>query len=98
MPQDIQVGVVNVAVAGCKIELFDKYNYQTDVAKAPPWMINIIKTYNDNPYQYLVDMGKVAQKKGVVKGILLHQGESNTNDKGMAEQGQGHLPESARRI
>jgi alpha-L-fucosidase 2 len=81
MPQDIHVGVVNVAVAGCKIELFNKYNYQTDVAKAPPWMTNIIKTYNGNPYQYLVDMGKVAQKKGVIKGILLHQGESNTNDK-----------------
>ena len=26
-------------------------------------------------------MAKVAQKTGVIKGILLHQGESNTNDK-----------------
>jgi alpha-L-fucosidase 2 len=26
-------------------------------------------------------MGKLAQKSGVIKGILLHQGESNTNDK-----------------
>jgi alpha-L-fucosidase 2 len=26
-------------------------------------------------------MAKVAQKDGVIKGILLHQGESNTNDK-----------------
>jgi lysophospholipase L1-like esterase len=26
-------------------------------------------------------MGKLAQKDGVIKGILLHQGESNTNDK-----------------
>jgi lysophospholipase L1-like esterase len=25
-------------------------------------------------------MGKVAQQTGVIKGILLHQGESNTND------------------
>ncbi|MGH7967962.1 MAG: sialate O-acetylesterase, partial [Limisphaerales bacterium] len=31
--------------------------------------------------QYLVEMGKLAQKDGVIKGILLHQGESNTNDK-----------------
>ena len=28
-----------------------------------------------------VEMGKLAQKDGVIKGILLHQGESNTNDK-----------------
>ena len=33
------------------------------------------------PYQRLVEMGKLAQKEGVIKGILLHQGESNTNDK-----------------
>ena len=26
-------------------------------------------------------MGKLAQKDGVIRGILLHQGESNTNDK-----------------
>ena len=26
-------------------------------------------------------MAKLAQKDGVIKGILLHQGESNTNDK-----------------
>jgi len=28
----------------------------------------------------LVEMAKIAQKDGVIKGILLHQGESNTND------------------
>jgi lysophospholipase L1-like esterase len=44
-------------------------------------MSNIIRAYNGNPYQHLVDMGKLAQTKGVIKGILLHQGESNTNDK-----------------
>ena len=44
-------------------------------------MTNIINAYNGNPYQHLVDMAKLAQKNGVIKGILLHQGESNTNDK-----------------
>lgn len=34
-----------------------------------------------NPYACLVEMAKLAQKDGVIKGILLHQGESNTNDK-----------------
>jgi alpha-L-fucosidase 2 len=81
LPPSIKVGVVNVAVAGCKIELFQKDKFQDYAATAAPWMKNIIKTYNDNPYQYLVDKAKLAQKDGVIKGILLHQGESNNGDK-----------------
>jgi len=81
LPENIRVGVVNVSVAGCKIELFDKDNYKTYASTVASWMASIIKEYNGNPYQHLVDMGKLAQKDGVIKGILLHQGESNTNDK-----------------
>jgi hypothetical protein len=81
LPKNIKVGVVNVSVAGCKIELFDKTDYKKYAVAAPPWMANIIKEYNGNPYGYLVEMAKLAQKDGVIKGILLHQGESNTNDK-----------------
>jgi lysophospholipase L1-like esterase len=81
LPPNIKVGIVNVAVAGCKIELFQKDNFQTYAATAPSWMANIIKTYDGNPYQYLVDNAKLAQKTGVIKGILLHQGESNNSDK-----------------
>jgi alpha-L-fucosidase 2 len=78
---NIRVGVVNVSVAGCKIELFEKDAFQTYAATAPKWMTDIIRAYGGNPYQHLVDMAKLAQKDGVIKGILLHQGESNTNDK-----------------
>lgn len=81
LPPNIRVGVVNVSVAGCKIELFEKMNYEAYASTAAPWMTNIIKAYGGNPYQHLVDMAKLAQKDGVIKGILLHQGESNTNDK-----------------
>ena len=81
LPEKIRIGVVNVSVAGCKIELFDKDNYKTYAATVQPWMTNIIKAYDENPYQHLVDTAKLAQKDGVIKGILLHQGESNTNDK-----------------
>jgi hypothetical protein len=80
MPERITVGIVNVAVAGCKIELFDKDTYQTYVATVASWMTNIITEYGGNPYQRLVDMAKLAQQKGVIKGILLHQGESNVGD------------------
>jgi len=81
LPPNIKVGIINVSIGGCKIELFDKVTYQTYIASAPKWMTNTIATYGGNPYQHLVEMGKLAQKSGVIKGILLHQGESNTNDK-----------------
>ncbi len=81
LPPDIKVGLVNVSVSGCKIELFEKDHYQAYAATAPSWLTNIIRTCGGNPYQYLVDAAKLAQQDGVIKGILLHQGESNTNDK-----------------
>jgi hypothetical protein len=81
LPEKIRVGVINVSVAGCKIELFDKDNYKKYASTVQPWMTNIIKEYDGSPYDHLVEMAKLAQKDGVIKGILLHQGESNTNDK-----------------
>jgi hypothetical protein len=80
LPEKVRVGIINVSVAGCKIELFDKDGYQSYAATAAQWMKNIIKEYDGNPYAYLMEMAKLAKKKGVIKGILLHQGESNTND------------------
>src|SRR3954454_9756717 len=80
LPKDVKVGVINVAVAGCKIELFDNNHYQAYADTAPVWMKGIIKEYGGNPYERLVEMAKLAQKDGVIKGILLHQGESNTGD------------------
>lgn len=80
LPNNVKVGVINVAVGGCKIELFDKDKYQSYVKDAPDWMKNMIKEYDGNPYARLVEMAKIAQKDGVIKGILLHQGESNTGD------------------
>lgn len=80
LPDDVKVGVINVAVGGCKIELFDKDNYETYVSTSPDWLKSTVAQYDGNPYARLVEMAKIAQKDGVIKGILLHQGESNTND------------------
>lgn len=81
LPDSIKVGIINVSVAGCKIELFDKDNYQSYVSSVTEdWLKNIIAEYSGNPYAYLVNAAKLAQKDGVIKGILLHQGESNTGD------------------
>ena len=80
LPKDVKVGVVNVAVGGCKIQLFDKDNYKAYADTAPVWMKPMIKEYDGDPYARLVEMARLAQKDGVIKGILLHQGESNTGD------------------
>jgi hypothetical protein len=80
LPSNIRVGVINVSIGGCKIELFERDSYAAYVATAPGWMTGMIKEYDGNPYGRLVEMAKLAQQDGVIKGILLHQGESNTGD------------------
>jgi hypothetical protein len=80
LPKKVKVGIINVAVGGCKIELFDKDKYENYMTTAPDWMKGMVKEYDGNPYGRLVEMAKIAQKSGVIKGILLHQGESNTGD------------------
>lgn len=80
LPKKIRIGIINVSVAGAKIEVFEKDSYQSYLATAPGWMKNIAAEYNGNPYERLVTLAKIAQKSGVIKGILLHQGESNPND------------------
>ncbi len=77
----IQVGLINVAVGGCDIRLFDKdiHEQYHDTYKEA-WFQNKIAAYSNNPYLHLVNLAKEAQKSGVIKGILLHQGETNTGD------------------
>lgn len=81
LPENVRVGVVMVAVAGCSIDLFDKSKYQSYAQNQEQWMKNIIAEYGGNPYGKLIEMAKIAQKDGVIKGILLHQGETNTGDR-----------------
>jgi hypothetical protein len=72
LPSNVKVGIVFVAVAGCKIELFDKTNYAAYAAGEQQWMKDIIAQYGGNPYGKLVELAKIAQKDGVIKGILMH--------------------------
>jgi lysophospholipase L1-like esterase len=43
-------------------------------------MKGALAAYDNDPYQRLLDMARLAQQSGVIKGILLHQGESNVGD------------------
>ncbi|OUM64011.1 carbohydrate esterase family 6 protein [Piromyces sp. E2] len=75
LPEDVTVGVVPVAIAGCDIQLFEEANYKS--YEQPDWMVGRVESYGGNPFRRLVEMAKEAQKSGVIKGILLHQGETN---------------------
>ena len=81
LPKKIKIGVVNVAVGGCRIELFDTDSCASHIASQPDWLKNTVKAYDNNPYKQLVAMAREAQRAGVIKGVLIHQGESNTNDR-----------------
>jgi hypothetical protein len=79
LPDSIIIGIINVAIGGCDIRLFDKDIYQNyDSTYKESWFTSKVANYGGNPYQYLIDLAKLAQKEGVIKGILLHQGETNT--------------------
>ena len=79
LPDSIRVGVINVAVGGCPIELFDEDKCAENIATSADWYKSYCKEYNDNPFRTLVDLAKKAQEVGVIKGILLHQGCSNNS-------------------
>ncbi len=81
LPDSIKVGIINVSVGGCDIRLFDKDIYEDyDSTYTDSWFTDKVKDYEWNPYQYLIDLAQLAQQDGVIKGILLHQGETNTGD------------------
>ena len=80
LPDEISVGLIIVAIGGASIDVFDKDKAEEYISKAPDWFQNIAKEYGQPPYNLLVELGKLAQKDGVIKGILLHQGETNAGD------------------
>ena len=85
LPERYKVGVINVSVAGAKLELWDKdacEEYLAMEAADPSrsWLVNMAKEYGMSPYQRLMETAREAQKYGVIKGMLLHQGESNPDD------------------
>ncbi len=82
LPDSISVGIINVAVDGCSIEMFDEDVCQGYIKGQPSYMTSAAAAYDNNPFRRLVDLGRKAQQDGVIKGILIHQGETNMgNDK-----------------
>ena len=89
LPEKFRVGVVKLGVSGTRIELWDKDAFRDYLANLPPdgqWKIPLANQYDGNPYEYLVKLAKIAQQSGVIKGILIHQGESNFEDQDWAKK------------
>ena len=82
LPSGERVGVVMVAIGGASIEAFEKETCEAYCNKSDhaDWYKAYLKEYDNNPYKTLIDAAKEAQKSGVIKGILLHQGETNNTD------------------
>ena len=89
LPDNIKIGVIHVAIGGIDIKGFLPDSIESYVKKAPSWMKGMLEAYDNNPYQRLVTLAKKAQQDGVIKGVLMHQGETNTGDPkwaGMVQQ------------
>ena len=81
LPDSIRIGVIHVAIGGCAIEhLFKEYDPET-VKAEPNWFKGIMASYDNLPYTRVLDCALRASHQGVIKGILLHQGCTNTGDK-----------------
>lgn len=83
LPQKVRVGVIKLAVSGTRIQLWDKDAFRDYLDNLPPdgqWKKPLANAYDGNPYEYLIRMARLAQQDGVIRGILIHQGESNSRD------------------
>ena len=89
---DKKIGVIAVAMGGSPIEMFDKDLYEQKYKdNYNEWWAQISRNYyGANPYGRIIEMAKKAQEVGVIKGILLHQGETNN--------GQADWPDKVKKI
>lgn len=76
LPEEVTVGIVPTAVGGSDIALFQK---SAPIGKGEIGTEKIPEPFSGG-YAWLLDLARQAQKAGVIKGIILHQGETNTND------------------
>ena len=90
LPDSITVAVANVAIGGQSIDLFDKDRNTAYVQNAKnkndTWWIQYLEEYGGDVHKRIVEMGKIAKQKGVIKGFLFHQGEADYQMKDWPER------------
>jgi len=73
---DRTIGLVPCAIAGVDIDFFRKgvVSRRRDEFPIPP------DNHWSGAYEWVIDRARLAQKDGVIRGIIFHQGESDTGD------------------
>lgn len=78
VPDNVRIGIVMVAISACPITFFDKDKNTAVIANEQrDYMNHILDQYGRDPYGRLVSMSKIATMDGVIKGVILHQGETD---------------------
>lgn len=74
MPEDVTIGLVPLGICGIDLDFYMKGIVSTRRSefKIPP------DNHWDGAYEWVIERAKEAQKHGVIKGILFHQGESDS--------------------
>ena len=85
-PSNVTIGVINVSIGGCSIDLFDEDKSQDYIAHAAGWLQGFCRAYDNHPYTRLIELAREAQKVGVIKGILLHQGCTDNGQRNWPER------------
>ncbi|MGN1228552.1 MAG: sialate O-acetylesterase [Prevotella sp.] len=80
LPEEVKIGVVHVAIGGTSIKGFMEELCEEYIAGEQDWFKNYMKNYDNNPFRRLVETAKKAQQFGIIKGILMHQGETDTGN------------------
>ena len=78
--EETSVGVVHVAVGGTSIKGFMEEYVEEYVAGEADWFKNYMAAYDNNPFRRLVETARRAQNFGMIKGILMHQGETDNGN------------------
>jgi hypothetical protein len=69
--EDIKIGLIPCALSGQGLGVFEKGGKNFNI---PNWAHPTLA--NSSPYDWMLARCKLAQQTGVIKGFLLHQGES----------------------
>lgn len=76
--EDITIGFVPCALSGQNINVYVKGMYANIDEHTRP--TNNGTKISSGAYEWMVKRAKIAQQSGIIKGILLHQGEANSGE------------------
>jgi hypothetical protein len=82
-PDEIKIGVIAVASGDMGLAAFakdNKYVMRYFNTTASSTAKQGMEKYRYNMYGRIIEMARIAQKDGVIKGIIVHQGESGVNN------------------